>query len=239
MDGSFWDQFGRALTLIVHGDGYLWSAAWISVRLALVATIAAVIIGMPFGLALGLGRFRGRRALQILANASIGLPPVVVGLIVLLFLLPTAPLGGLHIEFTLTAMYVAQTILALPYVIALVPAAIQAQPAGLLAQARRLGAGRRQLSALALREARVGVMAAVIAAAASAVSEVGAVIIVGGNSPTHTETLAGGLLEQLSPLGPTADFVGLGILFVAVIVGLVGLLAAVQLLRPRPSPRAA
>jgi tungstate transport system permease protein len=237
---SFWGQFDQAISLIVHGNGYPWSAAWVSVRLALVATVAALIIGLPFGLALGLGRFRGRRALQILANASIGLPPVLVGLVLLLLLLPTAPLASLHIAFTLKAMYIAQTVLALPYIVALVPAAIQGMPEGLLDQARRLGAGRAQLAVLALREARVGVMAAVIAAAASAVSEVGAVILVGGNTEDHTETLVGGLLEQLDPNGASANFLAMAILLAVVIVVLVGLLAIVQQLGPGlrlPVPR--
>ena len=230
----------RAVSLIVHGDGSLWTTAWVSVRLAIVATGAALIIGLPFGLALGLGRFRGRRGLQILANTSIGLPPVLVGLILLLLLLPQAPLGSLRIEFTVKAMYIAQTILALPYIVALVPAAIQGLPGGLIDQARRLGAGRRQLAVLALREARVGVMAAVIAAAASAVSEVGAVILVGGNSPGTTETLAGGLIAQLDPNHLTAAFVGTAILLAAAVAVLIGLLAIVQQLGPDvrlPVPR--
>ena len=87
-------------------------------------------------------------------------------------------------------MYVAQTLLALPYVVALVPAAIRGLPPGLLEQARALGAGRRQLARLALREAQIGVIAAVIAALGAALSEVAAVIIVGGNVEGHDQTLA-------------------------------------------------
>src|ERR1700760_5155408 len=98
----------------------------VTLRLAVVSTTAA-IIGLPIGAALGVRRFRGRRALQVLANASLALPPVVVGVVVLLFILPQGPFGSLRIEFTIKAMYVTQTILALPYIVALTAAAIQGQ----------------------------------------------------------------------------------------------------------------
>ena len=85
----------------------------------MISTAVALVIGLPIGLAIGLGRFRGRRALHILANASLALPPVLVGSCVLLLVLPQGAFGSLHIAFTLTAVYVAQTILALPYIVAL------------------------------------------------------------------------------------------------------------------------
>ena len=98
-------------------------------------------------------------------------------------------------------MYVAQTILALPYIVALTPAAIQGLPPGLLAQARAFGAGRLQLSLLALREAKIGVLAAVIAAFGAALAEVGAVVIVGGNIESHDQTLASAVLAQFNDYG--------------------------------------
>ena len=98
-------------------------------------------------------------------------------------------------------MYVAQTILALPYIVALTPAAIQGLPPGLLAQARALGAGRIQLSLLALREAKIGVLAAVIAALGATIAEVGAVVIVGGNFEGHDQTLASGDAAQFNDYG--------------------------------------
>src|SRR6478609_2688650 len=100
-----WHQFSSAVSLIVHGDPYLMGLLWVTLRLAVVSTTAALIIGLPIGAALGLGRFRGRRALHVLANASLALPPVVVGVVLLIFILPQGPLGSLRIEFTLKAMY--------------------------------------------------------------------------------------------------------------------------------------
>ena len=215
-----WHQFSSAVTLIVDGDPFLLGLLSVTLRLAAVSTMAALIIGVPIGAALGLGRFRGRRVLQLLANASLALPPVVVGVVLLVFILPEGPLGSLRIEFTLKAMYVAQTILALPYLVALTAAAIQGLPPGIVGQARALGAGRIQLAVLALREARIGVLAALIAAVASAISEVGAVIIVGGNIQGHTESLASALLAEFTftPNDPRETATALILLMLVVVL---------------------
>jgi tungstate transport system permease protein len=223
-----WHQISSAVPLIVHGDPYLMSLLSVTLRLAAVSTTAAVIIGLPIGVALGLGRFRGRRTLQLLANAGLALPPVVVGVVVLIFILPQGPLGPLRIEFTLRAMYVAQTILALPYVIALTAAAIQGLGGGVINQARALGASRTQLARLALQEAKIGVIAAIIAALAATISEVGAVIVVGGNFQGRTESLASALLAEFTfqPNDPRETAIALMLL--AVVIVLVGTLTVLQ-----------
>ncbi|MBV9414007.1 MAG: ABC transporter permease [Solirubrobacterales bacterium] len=223
-----WEQLRGAIPLIAHGDPYVMGLLWVTIRVAIVSTAAALVIGLPIGLALGLGRFRGRRALQILANVSLALPPVVVGIAVLLLLLPQGALGSLQIEFSLRAVYIVQTVLALPYVVALTPAAIQGLPPGLLAQARALGAGRVQLSTLALREARIGVFAAVIAAMAATISEVAAAVIDGGNFQGHDETLASALLEQFNYTAHEPYASAIALVLLALIVVLVGLLTVLQ-----------
>ena len=96
--GFLWSQLRQAVPLIYHGDSYIWSVTWVTLRLALVSTVAATVIGLPFALMLGLGRFRGRRVLQALANASMALPSVVVGVFVLILLLPGGVLGSLQIR---------------------------------------------------------------------------------------------------------------------------------------------
>jgi tungstate transport system permease protein len=223
-----WDQLRGAIPLIAHGDPYVMGLLWVTIRVAVVSTAIALLIGLPIGLALGLGRFRGRRALHILANASLALPPVVVGIGVLLLLLPQGAFGSLRIEFSLSAVYVVQAILALPYVVALTPAAIQGLAPGLLAQARALGAGRVQLSLLALREARIGVLAGVIAALAATISEVGAVVIVGGNFQGHDETLASALLEQFNYTTHEPYASAIALVLLALILVLVGALTVIQ-----------
>jgi len=194
---------------------------------AVVATVIAAVIGLPIGLVIGLGRFRGRRALQILANASLGLPPVIAGLFLFLLFVPRAPLGSLDLLLTKKAVFIAQTVLALPYIVALTAAAIQGLPPGLLAQARVLGARRRQLWLLALREARIGVMAAVIAALGSALSEVGAIVIVGGNVYGFDQTLASAALFDANA-AEYADAVAIGIVLVVLILILMGGLSVLQ-----------
>jgi tungstate transport system permease protein len=221
-------ELRRAIALIASGNEQLVSLIWVTLRVAVISTSIALVIGLPLGLALGLGRFRGRRALQILANASLALPPVVVGISVLLLLVPGGPFGSLRWSFTLNAVIATQTILALPYIIALTPASIQGLPPGLIAQARALGAGRLQLSLLALREAKIGVMAAVIAAFGAAISEVGAVIIVGGNTQGYDQTLASALLAQFNYYGDVPYELAIGIVLLAVILVLLGMLTVLQ-----------
>jgi tungstate transport system permease protein len=223
-----WSELRQAVPLIYHGDAYIWSVTWVTLRLALVSTAAATVIGLPFAATLGLGRFRGRRALQALANASLALPSVVVGVFVLLLVLPGGVLGSLRIAFTLRGVYIAQTLLALPYVIALVPAAIQGLAPGLLDQARALGAGRVQLTALALREARIGVLAAVIAALGSALSEVGAVVIVGGNVQGQDQTLGSAVLQQVNDYANYPEAIGIGIVLLVLILALIAGMTVLQ-----------
>jgi len=114
-------------------------------------------------------------------------------------------------------VFVAQTVLALPYVVALSAAAIQGLPPGLLGQARLLGAGRRQLSQLALREARIGVMAALIAALGTSLSEVGAIVIVGGNVYGYDQTLASATLYEANA-ARYADAVAIAIVLIGLIL---------------------
>jgi tungstate transport system permease protein len=189
-----WNELRHAVPLIVHGDPNLLRVVWFTIQVAAIATACAAVIGLPIALAIGLGRFRGRRTLQYLANASLALPPVLVGFFLFLLFVPQGPLGGLHLTITRRAVFIAQTVLALPYIVALSAAAIQGLPAGLLAQARLLGAGRTQLATLALREARIGVMAAILAALGTTLSEVGAIVLVGGNVYGYDQTLASAAL---------------------------------------------
>ena len=222
-----WDELSRAVPMIVHGNPTLLSVIWFTIQVAVIATACAAVIGLPIALAIGLGRFRGRRALQILANASLGLPPVVAGFFLFLLFVPQGPLGGLHLNITRRGVFVAQTVLALPYVVALSAAAIQGLAPGLLGQARALGAGRRQLSQLALREARIGVMAAMIAALGTSLSEVGAIVIVGGNVYGYDQTLASATLYEANA-SQYADAVAIAIVLIGLILLLMCGLSVLQ-----------
>jgi tungstate transport system permease protein len=213
--------------MITHGNPHLMSIVWFTIQVAAVATGAATVIGLPIGLAIALGHFRGRRTLQILANASLGLPPVLVGLFLFFVFAGQGPLGSLHLPVTRRAVFVAQTVLALPYVVAFTAAAVQGLPGGLLAQARALGAGRSQLAGLALREARIGVMAGIIAALGTALSEVGAIVIVGGNVYGYDQTLASAALYEANA-AHYADTVAIAIVLAGLILVLMGGVSLLQ-----------
>jgi len=216
-----WNGIRQAADLLAHGDHDILVVVGTTLRLALCSTLLALALGLPAGLALGLGRFRGRRVGLAFANAGMGLPPVVVGLVVALLLFRGAPLGGLNLLYTLDGVILAQTLLALPLVAALTAAAVQALPPGLLEQARAFGASRTQVAVLALREARVGVLAATIAAMGSAFAEVGAVVLVGGNIEDETQTLASAVLVRVSA-GDYGRAIALG----TILLGLIMILAA-------------
>ena len=216
-----WNGIRQAADLLAHGDHDILVVVGTTLRLALCSTLLALALGLPAGLALGLGRFRGRRVGLAFANAGMGLPPVVVGLVVALLLFRGAPLGRLNLLYTLNGVILAQTLLALPLVAALTAAAVQALPAGLLEQARAFGASRTQVAVLALREARVGVLAATIAAMGSAFAEVGAVVLVGGNIEDETQTLASAVLVRVSA-GDYGRAIALG----TILLGLIMILAA-------------
>ena len=216
------NMIAQALQRIAEGDAAVWSTAWRTIRLAVESTAFALALGLPAGVWLGEARTRPRRAGMVVANAGLGLPPVVLGVFLALILLPSSLLGPLAWTSTLQGVILAQTLLALPIVVALTAAAVAQLPAGLLDQARAYGASGPRRALLALREARVGVLAATMAALGSALAEVGAVVIVGGNLRGQTDTLASAVLLDLSagdPAGATAH--------VLVLVGLVLLVGAV------------
>jgi tungstate transport system permease protein len=221
------DGLQQAWHLITHNNPYLWNLVWVTLKVALVSTVVALVIGLPIGLTLGLGRFRGRGVLMVFANAGLGLPPVVVGLVLSLLMFPEAPLGRFRLLFTLKGVYIAQSCLALPVIVALTASAVSDLPPGLLAQARAYGAGRLQLAGLAVREARIGILAATIAAIGSGLSEVAAVVLVGGNILGRDQTLASAALDEVAA-GQFALAVAIGILLLGLVLVVTALLTVLQ-----------
>jgi tungstate transport system permease protein len=225
--GFLWDGVRQAWDLIVGGDGYLWRLTWVTLKVAGVSTAISLVLGLPVGLWLGLGRFRGRRIGVGLANFGFVLPPVIVGLVLSLLMFPRAPLGRFRLLYTLRGVYVAQTVLSLPIMIALALAAVQAVPTGLLDQARAFGAGTLQVWGLALRESRIGIVTATIAAAGSGLSEVAAVVLVGGNIEGRDQTLASAALEQVNA-GHYSAGVAIGIILLALMLVIIAALTIAQ-----------
>ena len=161
----------------------------LTLRVTGTALLISTVIGVPLGAVLGLARFRGKSLITALLYTGMGLPPVVVGLFVYLLLSRSGPLGSLRWLFTPAAMIAAQTIIALPLVAGLTMSAVAGVDPALRQQVFALGATRWQIHWSVLREARVGVTAAIVAAFGGIISEVGAVMLVGGNVEGQTRVL--------------------------------------------------
>jgi tungstate transport system permease protein len=171
-------------------DVQLWPIIGRTILISGVATVLAVLAGAPLGYLLARSRFRGRTLLLALVNTGMGLPPVVVGLAVWLVLARSGPLGALDLIYTKQAMIAAQFIIGLPLVIGVTAAAVQALPRELPDLLLSLGAGPWRTMLLIAREARLGLLAALMAGFGAVISEVGAAMTVGGNLEGSTRVLA-------------------------------------------------
>ncbi len=171
-------------------EANFWSIVGLSLRVSGTAVLLSSLVGIPLGIWLGQSpAYQRRRWLAAVLHTGMAIPPVVVGLLLYLMLSRSGPLAGLGWLFTPAAMIAAQTILALPFVIGITRSAVAAVPAELAGQLRSLGASDWQCRWTILREARQGVVLAVAAAFGRSISEVGAVLIVGGNIQGHTRVL--------------------------------------------------
>jgi tungstate transport system permease protein len=179
-----WDAIVEAVKLLVSMNGYVISVLLMSLKTSGIALAIGSIIGIPLGAWLGLSRFPGRNVLAAVVNTGLALPPVVVGLFVYMLLSRRGPLGSLELLFTVPAMVIAQTIIAAPVIAAISMAAIGSVPRDMRTQALGLGASRWQTTWMVLREARVSLVAAVVTGFGAVISEVGAVMMVGGNIAT-------------------------------------------------------
>ncbi len=194
-------------------------ALWLSLAVSGIAALIAALVGIPLGAALSEFRFAGRRAILVIIHAFMGLPPVVVGLYTFLVIMRSGPLGSLNLVYTATAMVLVQVILAVPIVAGFTHASLEEVDPRLGMQARSLGATRGQAMMVKAREARAGIVAAVIAGFGRVIAEVGAVTIVGGAISGKTDTITT-LIVKSTRLGSyaTAAALGLALILVAIIV---------------------
>jgi tungstate transport system permease protein len=184
-----WQGLLEAVRLILSGDPGVLGITWLSVQVSGAATLLSLLAGLPTGVGLALTRFPGRGLCVALVNTGMGLPPVVVGLFVSIFLWRSGPLGLLELLYTPTAIILAQFIIAAPIVTGLTMAAMQQLNPRLRLQLLALGASRWQLLWLLMREARLPLLAAVMAGFGGVISEVGASMMVGGNLLGQTRVL--------------------------------------------------
>src|SRR5918997_685595 len=179
----------KALGLLLSGDAETWSITLLSLQVSLTATAISLLVGVPLGTWLALARFPGRGFLLAAVNTGMGMPPVVAGLIITILLWRTGPLGHLRLLYTPTAIVIAQVALSLPIVVGLSAAAIQQLNPRLRLQILALGATRAQYLWLLVREAKLPLLAAVMAGFGAVISEVGAAMMVGGNIQGQTRVL--------------------------------------------------
>lgn len=222
-----WNGLVQAYKILTTLDPEVLEVTLLTLKVSGIATLISVIIGVPLGCLLALGRFPGRKFLVSLANFGMGLPPVVVGLWVSIFLWRSGPLGFLNIIYTPYAMVIAQAIIASPIVVSFTLAAIQQINPKIRLQLVALGASRMQMMWYLVKEARLGLLAAVMAGFGGVVSEIGASQMVGGNIKGMTRVLTTATSMEVSK--GNFDFaIALSIILLLLAYGVTAILTAIQ-----------
>lgn len=203
--------FAEAVQLLLHRDADVEGIVLRTLLVSGVATLAAMLVGVPLGYVLARARFPGRTIVLGLVNTGMGMPPVVAGLFVWLMLVRNGPFGSFEMIYTVRAMAIAQFLIATPMVTGFTVASIQALPVGLPDLLRSLGASRVRAVWLLAREARLGLLTAVMAGFGAVISEVGASMMVGGNLKGQTRILTTAIVTETSR-GQTERAIALGLL---------------------------
>jgi tungstate transport system permease protein len=188
----------KAFWLLITLDPEVIGITFLSFKVSGIATLISLFIGISTGTVVALTRFPGRRIVVSLINTGMGLPPVVVGLFVTIFLWRNGPLGFFGMLYTPTAMILAQTVIAAPIVMGISLAAMQQLPTKLRLQILALGATRLQMVWILIKEARLPLLAAVMAGFGGVISEVGASIMVGGNIKGYSRVLTTATVMETS-----------------------------------------
>jgi tungstate transport system permease protein len=217
----------QAIGLLLGGDREILGVLWLSLQVSATATLIALLLGIPAGAALALTRFPGRTLVVSVVNTGMGLPPVVVGLFVTIMLWRNGPLGSWEILYTPAAIILAQALIASPIVTGITLAAVQNVPAKFRLQLIALGASRPQMVWVTLREARLPMLAAVMAGFGGVISEIGASMMVGGNIKGHTRTLTTAMVLETGK-GNFEIAIALSILLLALVFGINWALTAIQ-----------
>lgn len=213
-----WQAFSHALKLIFNLDRNVMEAVSVSLQVSSLAVLLASLVGIPLGFLVATRRFFGQKLVVTLLNTLMGLPTVAVGLGVYALVSRQGPLGSLDLLFSVPAMTLGQSILVTPIVAALTCSAVASADPRLLVTAQALGASRLQAAWVLIREMRLAVSAAVIAAFGRAVSEVGAAMILGGNIQGFTRTMTTAIALETSK-GEFAVALALGLILLTMAFG--------------------
>lgn len=212
--GELAQGVGEAFSLLLSTGSSVRAIASRTIVVSGAATALAVLLGVPLGYAIATSVFRGRTVLLGFINTAMGLPPVVVGLVVWLLLVRSGPFGDLDLIYTRRAMVLAQFLIATPIVVGFTVASFQALPPRLPDLLAVLGAGRLRTIWLLAREAKLGLLVAVMAGFGGIISEVGASMTVGGNLERSTRVLTTAIVTETSR-GEVERALALGILLLA------------------------
>lgn len=222
-----WDAVRDAVRLLGTGDRATWEIVLLSLRVSLTATAIAFVLGLPLAMLLAFGRFRGRRLTLAAVNTGMGMPPVVVGLLVTVMLWRSGPLGSLDLLYTPSAMVIAQSAIALPLVAGISAAALQQVDPDFRVQMKALGASPARALWTVAFEARLPLLAAVMAGFGAVISEVGAAMMVGGNIAGQTRVLTTAAVLETSR-GAFAAAIALGIILLVIAFAVNAALTLVQ-----------
>ncbi|GBD24419.1 Tungstate uptake system permease protein TupB [bacterium HR29] len=224
---TLWDGVVDAFRLLGRGDPYLLDVVRRTVLVSGAATVLALVGGVPLGYLLARTRWPGRALILAAVHTGMGLPPVIVGLVFYLLLARSGPLGRLELLYTPQAMVAAQVAIAAPLVVSFAAAAFQSLPDELGDLLHVLGAGRMRRLWLLAREARLGLLAAVMAGFGAIVSEVGAALTVGGNLDGSTRVLTTAIVLEASR-GEYARAIAFGTVLLLLVLGTNLILTAAQ-----------
>lgn len=181
----------KAFGLLISLDPEAYGIIFLSLRVSGTAVFFSALIAIPLGALIGLKEFRGKHLIVNTVNTLMGLPPVVVGLFVYLLLSHSGPLAPLNLLYTPTAMIIAQVVMGVPIVMGITISAVRSVGASVVDTMVSLGATRWQLAWMVLSEARIGLLTAIVTSFGAAISEVGAIMLVGGNIRFYTRALTG------------------------------------------------
>lgn len=227
-----WEGIRKAFDLLRTLDPEVLGITALTLRISLLATLVSLVLGLGAAVLLALTRFPGRRLLISLVNTGMGLPPVVVGLFLTLLLWRSGPFGFLGLLYTPAAIVLAQTVIATPIIAGIGLSALQQLPRDLGLQIRALGATRVQTVLLLLREARLPLLAAVMAGFGGVISEVGASLMVGGNLKGSTRVLTTATVMEAGK-GEFDQAIALGLILLALTFAVNAVLTHLQQ-RERP-----
>ncbi|MBP39363.1 MAG: ABC transporter permease [Dehalococcoidia bacterium] len=222
-----WNGIVQAFKLIFHLDSELMNILWVTIRVSGTATLVSLLLGVPLGALLGTWRFPGRSAALSIIHTGMGAPPVVVGLFVMIMLWRSGPLGGLNFLYTPWAMILAQTIIAFPIITGFSMAAVAQIDPQLRQQLLGLGASRIQALRAVVQEARLPLLTAIMAGFGGAISEVGAVMMVGGNIKGETRVLTTATVLE-SGKGEFGTAIALSVILLLLVFGVIVGLTVLQ-----------